>query len=263
MALKHTGTPVPNVPKVPVKDLKKGTKFDWEPIRRSYIEGWDSDDAKVQSRVFPTLQEVADHFGITSTRVREISARERWPARRKAYQYQAAVEGRKNRLTAMADQANDFDDKSLTVAKMGMAMVTTRLAEIAEELKNSKTRRENARVKQERGEFVERHELWSAINYKELEGLAKASQTFQEVGRKALGVSDIERIEISGPEGGAIQVDGDFSIREELARDDPERLAQVIMAAHRAGVVDAIKEGEVIEAEIVDDTTYPPAIEEG
>lgn len=234
--------------KLPVRDKKRGAKHDWPTIRTAYIEGVQNPDGKGVS--YLTLRQIAERFNVHPVKVRQTSSKERWPARRKAHQMEAAIAGRKERLAFMAEQATDFDDKSLSVAKMGMAMVTARLAEIAEELKHSKTRRENARIKMERGEPVERHELWSAINYKELEGLSKASQTFQEVGRKAIG-NDVDKVEITGLDGGAIQID--HSIREELSRDDPDRLAQILMAAHRAGVTQALADSEVVEAEIVED----------
>lgn len=248
------------VPALPAKDLMKGRRHDWEAIRTAYIEGFDPDGTG-QSVIFGTLAEVAERFNVTPERVREMSARERWPTRRNAHQLKMATEARTARLRALSSQSVEFDERTLTVAKIGMGMVTARLTEVAEELKESKDRRAKAMAKRERGEPVERHELYSAVNYREMEGLAKAAVTFQDIGRRALG-TDIDRLEITGADGGAIQMEGDFSIREELGRDDPERLAQILMAAHRAGITQALSrasgepvddDDDIMDAELVDD----------
>lgn len=223
------------------------TRYPWETIRQAFVEGLTRGN-DTDERVWLNLKELADHFDVPYQRVRERSASERWTALRHAEQVKLAQERQKRRQEKMIGESLDFDERSLNTAKVGMAMVQARLSEIADQLRRTRQTREEAIAKQERGEKVPRELLWSAVNYKEMDSLARAASTFQDIGMKALG-TNVERHEITGADGGPIEVDA-VSVAEELLRDDPERLAHLLHAAQRA---ELIGNEDIVDAEVLDD----------
>ena len=98
---------------------------------------------------------------------------------------------------------------------------------------------------------VKRTDLYSAIRYSELEGLASAADRFQSIGMKALG-TDVQRVDINNIGSGDTNV-AIVNVSAELARDDASRLGEVFAAMTDAGilpqeVLDAVTvDGEVIE----------------
>ncbi len=229
---------------------RKNPKYDWEMIKRQYVEGVNTGTDEKSLRL-PTLKELSDEYGAPYTRVRERSAKERWTERRAEYQIVATRERQKKRVKKMAENAVEFDANAYKVASTGMAMIYTRLAEIAAQVNASRALRADALERQKNGEPVERYELYSAVNYREMEGLASAASRFQEVGMKSLG-TDVQRHEISGPDGGPIEATT-TSIIQELNRDDPERLAMLVAAMKESGLYTGDDEN-VIDGELIEET---------
>jgi hypothetical protein len=239
---------------VPTRTGQK-SKYDWEQARIIYIEGIaEKDDKKKKmglERSYPTLAEVGELLGIPAVQVRQRASKERWTDLRNQAQIQATMKRQAERSKALAGEVVDFDERALGVAKVGIGLITSRLAEIAKEVGPAQERRKAALELKAQGIKVEREDLYSAVNYRELDGLARAAQTFQDIGRKALG-TDIERHEITGADGGPIEQI--VSVSDELLRDDAERLTAFLSAASRAGLLAAEdEEGDVVEAEIVDE----------
>lgn len=219
---------------------RKGNKYDWDIIRVDYIEGIaDSNDEDVRN--FPTLEVVAKKHTVPIQRVRERSAQERWVEQKQAFQRKLATTRTNKRIAKMANEAVEFDGKALTAAKLGIAMVTARMGEIAREVQAHQSIREKAIAEAANGYPVELSDLSSVIDAKELNTLGQAALSWQALGMKALG-TDIQRTEISGEIGVDVEV---TSIAREMSRDDPERLAAFLVAAQRSGL---FNEPEVIEA---------------
>ena len=225
---------------------RRGIKYDWDVIRVDYIEGIaESDDEDV--RTFPTLEAVAQKHHVPIQRVRERSAQERWVEQKHTFQRKLATTRTNKRIAKLANEAVDFDGKALTAAKLGMAMVTARIGEIAREVQQHQAIKEKAMRDAENGYPVELGDLSTVISAKELNTLGQAALSWQMLGMKALG-TDIQRHEVTGE----IDVDVEVtSIAREMSRDDPERLAAFLVAAQRSGLFDAVKEIDAIEEAIV------------
>lgn len=223
-------------------------KYDYDSARLEYVEGIRQDDG---SDRLPTLKELAERHDIPYTAIRRAASKERWTERQTTYQSQIANERQKKRIKELAGQALAFDTNAHKAAQLGVSMATARLAEIAEEFKAKQPRIKEARERMERGDPVEKWELYSAINYRELEGLSGALERFQSVGMKALG-TDVNRHEVTSPDG-SMQPQ-QINIHAELGRDDPERLGAFIQALHDVGLTpNDIAAEQVVDAEIVDD----------
>lgn len=233
---------------VPKRRSGPAPKYDYDSARLEYIEGIEQDDGS--SRI-PSLKELAERHDIPYTAVRRAASKERWTERQTTYQSQIASERQKKRIKELSGQGIEFDTKAHKAAQLGVSMATARLAEIAEDFQARSPKIKEARERMSRGEPVEKWELYSAVNYRELEGLASALERFQTVGMKALG-TDVNRHEVTSPDG-SMQPQT-ININAELGRDDPERLGAFIQALHEVGLTpNDIAAENVVDAEIVDD----------
>lgn len=237
------------------KKPRTGVKYDWDRIRIDYIEGIKVDGNDDDIRDWPTLEQVAAKHSVPHQRVRERSAQERWTTQRQEYQRKIALSRTNKRITRMANEAVEFDAKALTTAKLGMAMVTARIGEIAKEVQEHNVKREQAKQLQAEGYDVEIDDLKTVIDARELNTLGNAALAWQALGMKALG-TDIQRTEVSG----TVDVDVEVtSIAREMSRDDPERLAAFLVAAQRSGLFDQ----QTPELTAVPDIEDAVVIEEG
>ena len=243
----------------------QGYKHDWSAARIMFIEGVESErDPDVVH--YPTLKEVAEAQGIPYQQVRAKSLSERWKEERATAQLRLAQKRRERRVKRLADESTNFDDQSLNIAKMGQGIVAARFLEISEELRIRRPKRQEALKRLEDGEFVDPIELRSAVWFKEVSELANAATRIQELGRRALG-TDVEQIAIQMDSN--IEVSAEVSVRQEMERNDPERLAQVLQILQRSKIpflegsveefdgddFDEDDEDEIVDAELVGDNT--------
>ena len=237
----------------PKKELAKkkhpNTKYDWEAIKNGFVHGIPQDGHDLPW--FPTLKELAEYFQAPYGKVRNRSSKERWPTQKKRAQTDAAKKAYEDRLKKSGESLVEFDNNSYNFAKLGMAMATARMGEIAQELKASGDRRTLAQEKLSQGLPVEPHEMWSAIDAKELQTLAQAADVFQQIGRKALN-ADVIRHEISGPNGEAVSIEHSFDVVEELMRPDANRLNQLVSSLQEAGLTNILGE-QIEDAEVIDE----------
>lgn len=180
-------------------------KYDWPTIRARYVEGY----LDGEKQCWPTLTDVAEHFGANYQMVRERSGKEGWRERRAKWQAQMDAERQQLKAQRLAKEADELDTSALNVSKLGVGLVYARLQEIAQVAND-------ARKRQER----------TGINSRELDELARAADLLHRIGLRALGDPDSQRLEISGS----------IDITHELRRDDPDRLAQVLSVLHAAGI---------------------------
>ena len=271
-AKKSTRKPPKKPRKTPHRQQNRdrGYKYDWLEVRTAFIEGIQEEGQ--EEKTFMNMVEIAERFNIPVQRVRERGADERWYEQRNEYQLRMAKARQTKRILELSGESVDFDSKSLNVAKLGMAMVTARMSEIARDVKDQQRRREDAINQQMQGLPVDPEDLETVIDAKELNTLAQSAVMWQQLGQKALG-TDIQRMEIQQDIQQNIDVDVQVaSISAELGRDDPERLAGFLQAAKRAGLLQQIEEaeeldsteqgmlgiegpsdGEIVDAELVDD----------
>lgn len=224
------------------KTAVKGYKYDWYEIRRTFIEGIEQEGT--EDRLFVNLVELSERLDVPLQRIRERAADERWYDQREQYQLRIAKARQTKRVLELAGESVDFDSKSLELAKLGIGMVTARMAEIAREVREAQVRREEALKLQASGFVVDPEDLQTVIDARELDTLSRAATQWQQLGHKAMG-TDITRMEIQHDISANIDVDVEVtSISAELGRDDPERLAAFLQAAKRAGLLDTVMDTE-------------------
>ena len=253
--------PKKNVEPKQRRGKRGGYKYDWLKVKTDFVEGV-PDEENPKERVFLNLRELSEHENVPLNLIRERSADERWFEQREQYQMRVVKTRQTKRVLELSEKSVDFDSKSLTVAQLGIAMVTKRMSEIARDVKEQDIKREKALELQQRGYAIDVEDLASAIDARELDTLARAASQWQVVGQKALG-TDISRLEIQQELNASIDVDVEVtSISAELGRDDPERLASFLLAAKRAGLLDTVVDGaeqpaieagdEIIDGEIIE-----------
>jgi len=232
-------------PHVPVKMSKKTGKpvqrrpgqerYPWDQLRRDFIEGVPVSGTK-DERVWPTLRELAEDNGVPYVRMRKRAAAERWTEHKTAAQNQARLTRLKKRAEQIEVNALDFDEKAFSIAKLGSSLVAGRLAEIGQEMQAKKQIRDMALQNLQNGNAVNKSDLYSAVRYSEIDGLASAAARFQEIGMKALG-TDVQRIDINNLGGGGDTTVNVLNVSQELVRDDSERLGGVLEAMASAGLI--------------------------
>lgn len=224
------------------KTAVKGYKYDWFEIKSAFIEGIPQEGT--DERLFVNLVELSERLDVPLQRIRERAADERWYDQREQYQLRIAKARQTKRVLELAGESVDFDSKSLELAKLGIGMVTARMAEIAREVKEAQIRREEALKLQATGFAVDPEDLKTVIDARELDTLSRAATQWQQLGHKAMG-TDITRMEVQHEVQGSIDIDVEVtSISAELGRDDPERLAAFLQAAKRAGLLDTVMDSE-------------------
>lgn len=236
---------------------EKPEERDWVLIRESFVMGIERDN---NSREWPTYQELADAFQLPMSTVAQRGSREHWVQLKREYQSDIETAKKQLRITELAVKSVDFDESAFNMAKLGMAIVTNELVDNANKQKlRNKMREENARVRREGG-FANDSDIdfIVSVDPKEIANLAASGAAFHLLGRKALG-TDVQRHELSGPEGNPIAITA--SVTEELQKDDSERLADFLAAIDRTvglseampGLAAAFGIDNVVDAELVDD----------
>lgn len=258
----------PYVPKngpIPPHLRSKGDKpqYDWVRIRQEYVEGIPNPKGKGDmDRWWPTYADLAARHGCAEVTVRTRASKERW----KNLKDQQAVEytkaRQKKRAEKIANAAIQFDDNTLKVGEVGVALVMSRLSEIATEMRIRKDSRADAIERLARGEDVKPKDLRSAVYHQEMLSLANAAEKFQQIGLRALGT-------LEGNTTNTLNVNVDASttnnVAQELIRDDKERATALVAAfaeigALPAGFIEALdtvdrkEREEVVDAEIVENT---------
>lgn len=216
-------------PRVPVTTgdliIKPGptSKYDWETAR----------DLFLTSQPALNLRQIGLRLNIPYQQVRNRSTRERWMALRAQHQTQVLKEKRTEFLRKMAGEAISFDQTAIDTAKLGMGIITGRLIELSNILAAMGPQTAEVVAKLRAGEPLQRSDLYSAVNYKEMASLAQAALMFQQIGRIALG-SEVTDGTLLNDENTDLETV--VSIGGELTKDDPARLAAFLEALERAGM---------------------------
>lgn len=228
-----------------IKKRVNGYKYDWDSLRQMFIEGIQNKSENPLEREFVTLKELGIRTNTTYAALRERSSAESWQENREAFQMRLMKHRQYIRLATLGKESIEFDTKTLNMAKAGVNIIMTRLAEIINEINAAKVRKDRAIELSKQGVLVDPYHLQSVIDSKELAALAAAAQLWQSIGNKSIG-TDVIKGELTPSE----DLDTDvraISMSQELGRDDPERLAAFMLAAKRAGL------GDFFEADIVED----------
>lgn len=251
----------------PKKRDARGYKYDWEAVKAAFVEGF-KDPNNPDERLFVNLKDLSERMDVPIQSIRERSADERWYDQRQVYQMKLVKTRQAKRIAELSKESVDFDAKSLNVAKLGIAVITARMSEIARDVQDQSRKREETLKLAAAGFIIDPKDLDTVVDARELDTISRAAIQFQQLGQKAMG-TDIQKIDINHEIQGQIDIDVEVtSVAAELGRDDPERLAAFLQAAKRAGLLDTViraqdddgnqlaiessdEEDDVIEAEIV------------
>lgn len=208
-----------------------GRFYDWPKIKARYVEGVKDDTEGLV--VWPSLAEVADHFGVIAVRVKERSSREGWVAQRSAYQAQVEATRQHAKAAAMSRESTQLDSTALTASKTGLQLCIAKLSEIGSAAQKARTAAGPGGGS------------GGVIDALEQQRLAAAVDLWYKIGLRAVGDPELHRLEITGANGAPIE------IAAELRRDDPTRLAGVLGVLAQAGLGDLFAAqtvpGEVVE----------------
>lgn len=222
-------------------------KYDWPAIRAAYVEGVKDEDG---NRTWPTQQAVADLFEMKVERIKERASKERWTEQKAAFSREWHEERQKKRQKELVAAALDVDSKSINVARLGLALVTKRIAEIAKESEGMAKRAELINHYIDNGLKIPDKLLQPTIDAREMVALAQAAQGYQQLGLKALG-EDVQRVEVTGRDGGAVQIEV-RKVADEVMRDDNNRLAALLNASAELQA-QLLGEMDIEDADIVED----------
>jgi len=175
--------------------------YDWPSIRARFVEGVPADEGYS----WPTLEQVADHFGVSLHRVKDVCAKERWVEQRAGWQAELHRQRRTKRAEQLVERAAAIDDLASQTAVIGLALCGRRLTELTAAATSGR-----------------------ASDARELGALAKAVEGFHRVGVAACGPQEPP----------ASPTPAVSPIAEALRRDDPERLANVLSLLVEVGAYD-------------------------
>lgn len=188
--------------------------YDWTAIKRRYVEGVKAED----KHEWPSLDEVAAHFDVHRSTIRQVSSREGWVAARKQWQAQVEAARQAARANALVKDGINLDNAALTSSKLGLQLAEAKLRIIG-------TKVQEARQTNPSGGG-------DSIDALEMTRLAQAVDLWHKIGLRAIGDPVAQRVELSGPNGAPLEISA------ELKRDDPSRLTNVLGVLHAAGLGD-------------------------
>jgi hypothetical protein len=97
--------------------------YDWNAIKRGYVQG-------IKGNTTPTIPEICEHFGCTISTTKKRCARENWQQERNLFGTKKELRIEEKRLDVLVEDAADFDNKALNIAKKGLKKVDERLEDI-------------------------------------------------------------------------------------------------------------------------------------
>ena len=86
------------------------SKHDWEKISKEYIEA-PSDDVR------PSLQSLADKYGMSLNYIQQRSAKDKWVEQSKIFLRRVSQESKLEKVSSLAGEQTKFDADILTVAR--------------------------------------------------------------------------------------------------------------------------------------------------
>jgi hypothetical protein len=202
--------------KLPVlrEQYDQRTKYDWLSARKDYIEGYEDAEGTI---VYPGPKEISERYGIPYGNVTTFISKERWKDHRDAHMNEIALARQKEHSKVLAKKAVKFDEQAADAAQVGQELILGRLLELRSFRAADRARAEDLLERMEQGEIIPVTEFKSLLWHTELESLANSLDKFQNIGRKALGITDndsttVNHVEIT-----------QTNIGTEMARTDQNR----------------------------------------
>lgn len=234
--------------------------YPWETARARFVEG--VDDADEGGRMWETLTRVAEVLDIPARRVFEMSRRYGWLAQREEFKAELKRRVIVKKAEILSGARIHVDLDTLEAAEVGIRLCRSRLDEIGDDRADQIVARETYLALKAEGADAEALEAtgynpWqtSAVDARELASLQQALGGFHQIALRAVGAPDVQRVELTGAQGGPINLR--TSVVAELEVDDKDRLAALFEMASRAMLGedddDVIEIDNVVEGELVPD----------
>ena len=124
----------------------------WPSVRAAYVEGWiPNPDQQPFTRAWPTLEEVAVTHGMKITTVANRATQEGWGNQREQFQLEVDQARRRWLVEQRTDRVTRVDDRGLSAAEAGLALVGMRLTHLL--------RAQEPMAESQRGQQVDAREL--------------------------------------------------------------------------------------------------------
>jgi hypothetical protein len=237
-----SGSRGPRSPKVP-KPHKPYQQYDFEALKDVYIHG---DMNMVQ---------LSETWNVPLEYIRIQAAKGHWTAEREATRAAFRQKVRRQAAEKRLQWAEDYSTESFQIAMSAQRILGERLAEYGRWLveHHQEIRQTWDRSLVARG--VSRQMLWGPFTPIDMERMARAFLIFQEMGLKALGLSESQT---PGTPNEVEQVIGSHN-----RRDDSDTLAKITEVMIRAGLAPQLAADlgidNTVEAEVIEDTEPPPS----
>lgn len=213
---------------VPTNKGMKLRKYDWPRLKQLYVEGSVSDDGE---RTYPSMRQLGEMEDVPENRIREMAAKQGWTTERAIFQSRIEQIRLERRAKELGAEQVELDKRALQAAKIGLQLVGARMGEIAKQF--------SARQKQAQEDGDDFGS--PSLDARELETLGRAAAGWHALAEKALGEVPTTRTEIVGAGGGPVDVRS--TVRAELTRDDPDRIAAFIVALDNSGAAGLLSGG--------------------
>lgn len=155
-----------------------GNKYNWPPIRNEYIQG---NRIKGDEVEWPTLVELSKKYKMPVQTIEKRSWKEGWVKQRADFQADVERISREKAAKKRARDIEKFDDDCHTISKSGIWRISKEMRDDQEAAREGKPLKPLS----------------------DLESIARATERFQTIGHRALGVPD-KGIALMGPDGGPI-----------------------------------------------------------
>lgn len=211
-------------------------QFDWEQIRRDYVEGIqvEGSDDPLELR-WLSIEAVANKHGVAPATAYARSAKEHWPALRQSFILKIEVKRRRARLRKLAEEGLSHDKNVLNISKLGLAVVMRRLGELVRtaNMREQIGQLMEAAIKD--GELPDLNMMDNLAEFdaREMESLANAATRFEELGRRVLG--DVDMDNLSNTEDSDSE---DLTLSGQMQQSGTERIAQVLGQMKKLGILE-------------------------
>lgn len=195
--------------------------YNWPYLEELYVEGVLNPD--VRQRNYMSIAEMSRTYDIQVSTLQLVAREEGWRDKRQAFQNHVVRVRQKRRIAAIARDSVGFDSKAFKAATRGLNLIHNRLGEIHIEMKHREQ------------DGLHASEI-TPMNPAEMKALAQAADTWHDLGLKALGEIPTQRVELTGPDGGKLEVHHEMKPTEVMETYDGDRLDQLYRAAEAAGV---------------------------
>lgn len=148
------------------KENKINKRYDWNEIRRIYVEGFSSNG----QIVFLNLNELSDMCKVKYNYLRQYAANEKWLQQREIYRKKIEFSKKHEISKLLAGEGAEFDSKTLELARAGILQIKAYFLAHKKLMKEAK--KEKMRI--------------PLLNYKVLDSLSRALVAFQKIGKLAL-----------------------------------------------------------------------------